>query len=259
LRHDFAQVGDQLACFIVEPFLGGGGLVPASSEYLSLARELCQQHGVLLVFDEVISGFRFRAGDLGALYGLQPDLATFGKVIGGGMPVAAVAGRGEILGLAGRAGGRRVKFAGGTYSAHPASLIAAKTLMSYLVENEDELYPYLAEQGARTREILESAFATEGILARCTGQGNEAVPGSSMFLLHFPLSSDDELKGPGDWLDPAVCDVTLSHQVCSLAFLLEDLFLSRGRGAVSAAHGDSELDFLEAAAGRVARLIKQSL
>jgi len=73
----------------------------------------------VLILDEVIAGFRFHAGNAGALYGVQADLATFGKVIGGGMPVSAVAGRADILGLVGRERDSKVKFSGGTYSAHP--------------------------------------------------------------------------------------------------------------------------------------------
>jgi glutamate-1-semialdehyde 2,1-aminomutase len=78
LRDHFRVYGDQVACFILEPFLGVGGYVPATREYLQTARELTHQYGALLVFDEVISGFRFRAGSVSALYGVQPDLASFG-------------------------------------------------------------------------------------------------------------------------------------------------------------------------------------
>ncbi|MEW5717957.1 MAG: aminotransferase class III-fold pyridoxal phosphate-dependent enzyme, partial [Chloroflexota bacterium] len=89
LRAHFKEHGNRLACFIVEPFMGAGGFMPATGEYLRAARQLCDQFGVVLIFDEVISGFRFRAGNLGALYGVQPDLTTLAKIIGGGMPVAA--------------------------------------------------------------------------------------------------------------------------------------------------------------------------
>jgi glutamate-1-semialdehyde 2,1-aminomutase len=89
LHDHFRQYGDRLACFIVEPIIGAGGLMPATREYLQAARELTQKHGVVLILDEVISGFRFRAGNAGALYGIQPELMALGKIIGGGMPVAA--------------------------------------------------------------------------------------------------------------------------------------------------------------------------
>lgn len=259
LRDQFTQFGDRIACFIIEPFIGVGGFMPATRQYLQLARELTNHHGALLVFDEVIAGFRFRAGDVGTLYGLQPDLAAFGKIIGGGMPVAALAGRSEIMELAGREGGNRVKFVGGTYSAHPASLLAAKTVMTYLVAHEAEIYPYLAELGERTRKVMEAAFAEEDILACCTGYGNDVLPGSSMFMLHFPRKPDTPLRRPEDALDPSLCDVTLSHKVLDLALLLEDVFMLHSHGAVSTAHEESDIELLDQACRRAARRIKQSL
>jgi glutamate-1-semialdehyde 2,1-aminomutase len=260
LLHDhFRQHGDKLACFIVEPFLGAGGYVPASREYLQAARELTNRYGALLIFDEVISGFRFRAGSAGALYHLQPDLATFGKIIGGGMPVSAVAGRADIMDLVGRARGRRVKFSGGSFSAHPASMLAAKTLLTHLVAHESELYPRLASLGERVRQTLKSAFIDEGIYVHLTGHGNSVLPGSSMFMLHFPYEAGTPLNSPKDWLDPTLCDVTLSHKVVDLAFLLEDVFMIHSHGAASTAHTEEDLGSLEGACRRAARRIKPYL
>ena len=259
LRDYFRQVGDQLACFIVEPFLGVGGFAPASTEYLQTARELTQQYGAMLIFDEIIAGFRFRAGNTGALYGIQPDLATFGKVIGGGMPVAAVAGRADVLNLAGREGGSRVKFSGGTYSAHPASLLASKTLMTYLVTHEAEIYPRLAELGEKTREAITTAFMEEGIFVHHTGYDSEVLPGSSLFMLHFPYDENARLERPEDWFDPSVCDLTLSHKVLDLALLLEDVFMLHSHGGVSIAHTEGDIAFLGEACRRAARRIKPYL
>ena len=258
LRRHFEQYGDQVACFIVEPFMGAGGSMPAALEYLQTARQLTNQYGAVLILDEVISGFRFRAGDAGALYGVQPDLATFGKIIGGGMPVAAVAGRADIMGLVGHAKGSRVKFSGGTYSAHPASLLAAKTLMTYLVEHEDQVYPRLAELGERMRRTMEVAFTDEGIYARSTGYGNEALPSSSLSWVHFPYRDDVHLDKPDVVFDPSVCDVALSQKVLEPALLLEDVFMIKGHGAASAAHTEADLDLLGDACRRVARRVKAS-
>jgi glutamate-1-semialdehyde 2,1-aminomutase len=259
LRDHFREFGDRLACFLVEPFLGVGGFSPASREYLQAVRDLVRQYGVVLVFDEVIAGFRFRAGDVGALYDLQPDLATFGKIIGGGMPVAAVAGRAEIMNLAGRAGRHQVKFSGGTYSAHPASMLAAKTLMAYLVEHEAEIYPRLADLGARARQALTTAFADEGIPACCTGHDPEVLPGSSMFMLHFPYKEGTSLHTPEDWFNPNLCDLELSRRVLDLALLLEDVFLLHSHGGVSTAHTAADIDFFGEACRRAARRIKPYL
>jgi len=258
LQDHFGQYGDRLACFIVEPFIGAS-FTPATREYLQTARRLTHQYGAVLIFDEVISGFRFRAGDLGALYGLQPDLATFGKVTGGGMPVAAVAGRADIMDLAGRGGGGKVKFSGGTYSAHPTSLLAAKTLMTYLVAHESEIYPRLADLGQKARRTVEAAFAQEGIYARCTGYGNESLPGSSLAKLHFPYQDGRQLDSPDDVRNPAVCDVTLSDKALQVALLLEDVHVMHGLGALSTAHTEDDITLLGEACRRVARRFKAYL
>ena len=257
LRDHFRQYGDRVACFIVESFMGAGGFMPATREYLQTARELATKYGAALIFDEVIAGFRFRAGNTGALYGVQPDLATFGKIIGGGMPVAAVAGRADIMNLAGRAGGSRVKFSGGTYSGHPASMLAAKTMLHYLVEHEADIYPHLAALGNRIRHILEDTFLDEGIYARCTGWENDALPGSSIFMLHFPYQEGHPLDAPDDVFNPAVCDVALNGDVLQLALLLEDVHMMHGHGAVSTAHTEADMAFLEAACRNVARRLKR--
>jgi len=259
LRSDFRQHGDQLACFIVEPFIGAGGCLPATAEYLHTARELTRKHGVVLILDEVIAGFRFRAGDAGSLYGIRADLATFGKAIGGGMPVAALAGREEILRLVGREGGKKVKFSGGTYSAHPASMLAAKTFMEYLVAHEDEIYPRLSTLGEQARRTAEAAFGAEGIYARCPRYRGGVLPGSSLSLVAFPYEEGRELRSPEDVRNPALCDVVLAEEVLQLSLLINDVYTMHGLGAVSTAHTTEDLDLLGEAYGRVARLFKQHL
>jgi glutamate-1-semialdehyde 2,1-aminomutase len=259
LEDDFRQHGDAVACFIVEPFIGAGGFIPALPEYLETARTLTRKHGALLIFDEVIDGFRFRAGDAGRLYGIEPDLATFGKAMGGGMPVSAVAGRADVMSLVGRETNRPVKFSGGTFSAHPASLLAAKTGMTYLVEHERELYPRLAELGEKARRTVEAAFAHQGIYARCTGYGNQAIPGSSLAMTHFPYKEDCQLTTPDDVSDPDVCDVALRERVLKLALLLENIHVHHGLGAVSSAHTEDDIALLGEACHRVARRIKPYL
>ncbi len=256
LRDHFRQYGDQLACFIVEPCIGAGGIIPATREYLQTARELTHKYGTILIHDEVIAGFRFRAGDMGALYDVKPDLATFGKIIGGGMPVAAVVGRADIMDLIGRKNNQRVKFSGGTYSGHPASMLAAKTLMTYLVDHEEEIYPRLAELGEKARQVIEAAFVEEGIYARCTGCGSEAVTGSSLFMCHFPYQDDVQLDRPENLFDPSVCDMTLLQEVSQLAFLLEDVYVIHGHGAISTAHTEADIDALGGACRKAARRFK---
>ena len=259
LREHFKQHGNRAACFIVEPFMGSGGFMPATGEYLRAARQLADQYGVVLIFDEVISGFRFRAGNLGGLYGTQPDLTTLAKVIGGGMPVAAVAGRADILKLCGRDGGNKVRFPGGTYSGHPASMLAAKTLLTYLIAHEKEIYPRLAQLGAQTRQAIEDAFTAEGIFARCTGHPNDTLRGSSLAAPQFPYDEEQPLLDPDDVNDPAKCDVELRDHIFQLALLLEEVHVVHGGGALSTAHTEANVARLGEACRSIARRVKKHI
>jgi glutamate-1-semialdehyde 2,1-aminomutase len=254
LEQLFAKHGSRIACFIFEPFLGSGGFLPATREFLQAARELTRRHGALLVFDEVISGFRFCAGSISRLFGVQPDLFTFAKVMGGGMPAAAVAGSEEVMKLAGRGGG--VKFSGGTYSCHPASMLASLAMMEHLVAVESELYPRLAALAEKARVAVEQAFAGEGLMARCTGRGSNAIPASSLTAVQFPYDPAVACDSPDQTRNPDVCDVELADTVLQLALLLEDVFVMHGLGAVSAEHTEADVGRLAEACRRAAKRIK---
>ncbi len=256
LADDFRRLGDRVACFIVEPFIGAGGFIFAQPEYLRAARDLCDRYGALLIFDEVISGFRFGPSDLGSIYGVKPDLSTFAKIIGGGMPVAAVAGRAEVLAQAGRETGRRVGFSGGTYSAHPLAMLAAKTHLEQIVAHADEIYPHIARLGAAMRAAIERAFAAEGMLARCTGDGDGIGIGSSVAVPHFPYRDDLALTGPDVVNDPTLTDTALRDVVFQLALLLEDAHVVHGGGSACAAHTEADITWFEGAVGRAARRIR---
>ncbi len=255
LADDFARTGNELACLILEPMLGAGGAIAATPEYLRLARELCTKYGALLILDEMITGLRFHPGGLGALHDVTPDLAIYGKALGGGMPVAAVVGRARVMEEAGRATGGRVAFSGGTYSAHPSSMLAAKVFLEHLVENAGEIYPRLGRLGAGMRSVIEAAFAAHGILARCTGDIAGLECGSSLITVHFPHRSTTVIETPETAFDPALCDIPLRENVLGLTLLLEDVHLLLAHGAASTAHTDADVDFLREACLKAAARI----
>ncbi|MCK4771489.1 MAG: aminotransferase class III-fold pyridoxal phosphate-dependent enzyme [Candidatus Latescibacteria bacterium] len=252
----FQTHGDRIACFIVEPWMGMGGFMPATPEYLRTARELTHKYGAVLIFDEIISGFRFCAGGVFKLYGVQPDISTYAKVIGGGMPLAAVAGREEIMRLCSPGSERRVKFDGGTFSAHPAALLAGNALVEYLAEHENDIYPRLGMLGEKMRRGVEEAFAREGIYVQCTGYGNEVVTDSSLGMIHFPVEEGIRLTCPDQVWNPAVCDVERREKVLKLAFLLEKVYVMHGLGVLSTEHTEDDLEWLFAACEGAARRIK---
>jgi glutamate-1-semialdehyde 2,1-aminomutase len=254
----FKENGSKLACFILEPVIGGGGFIPATREFLKTARQLADQYGVVLIFDEIISGFRFRAGDVGALYGVKPDLITLGKIIGGGMPVAAVAGSKDILDVTAVHSGPRVWFSGGTYSGHPASMLAAKTMLDYLITNESTVYPRLAALGSLARQAFIDAFRSEGLQAVSTGF-NADLPASSLFILHFPHDPSAPITCPEEANNARVCHIGLTKKMLPLGLLLYDVNMLEGKGAVSLAHSETDIKTAAEACASLARRIRLAL
>ena len=121
VRSCFAQQGNEIACVIVEPVAGNMNCIPPLDGYLQGLRNLCDQYNVLLIFDEVMTGFRVALGGAQALYGITPDLSTFGKVIGGGMPVGAFGGKRELMELVAPSG---PVYQAGTLSGNPVAMAA---------------------------------------------------------------------------------------------------------------------------------------
>jgi glutamate-1-semialdehyde 2,1-aminomutase len=191
---------------------------------------------------------------------VKPDLSTYAKIIGGGMPLAAVAGREDLMKLCSPGSLNRVKFDGGTFSAHPSALLAGRTLVEHLAAHEKEIYPRLGELGERMRNGAEEAFAREGLFVKCTGYGNEAVPDSSLGMINFPLNEDTDLNSPGQVWNPEVCDVDRREKALKLAFLLENVHVMHGLGVLSTEHTEEDLQWFysacEGAAGRIKEALK---
>ncbi len=244
LRKIFRSLGDRIACFIFEPCMGGAGFIAATGEFMNAARELTARYGTLLILDEIITGFRFCAAGVQRLYNVTPDLTTYGKIIGGGMPLVAVAGRAEVMDLASRKAPRRVWFNGGTFSAHPLSVLAGKTMVEYLTAHADEIYPTLAARAERLRDGVERVFAGRGILARCTGRANGVIPGGSLGMIHFPLRDDREPSCAEDLMDPQRSDVVLREHALKLGLLLNRVNIVHGLGALSYSHSDADLEIV---------------
>ena len=152
IRSVMEREGDAIAAVIVEPVAGNMGLVLPRQGYLSLLRELTEQHGVLLIFDEVMCGFRASLGGAQAAYGIRPDLTCLGKIIGGGLPVAAYGGRREIMEHISPAG---AVYQAGTLSGNPLAMTAGiETLKIITAEPEDGEADYSRALTLKTKNLL---------------------------------------------------------------------------------------------------------
>ncbi|MCP3979192.1 MAG: aminotransferase class III-fold pyridoxal phosphate-dependent enzyme [bacterium] len=239
LRRVFERSGDRIACLMLEPMLGAGGGIPATREYLSEARQLTAEHGALLVCDEIVTAFRFRAGDLSAHYGVKPDLLVLGKIIGGGMPVAAVAGRRDVMELCTRAAGR-VKFEGGTFSGHELSLVAARELLNHVIEDEGSVYPDLAGKGCRLRDGIRAAAQRCGVPIHVTGDPVDGFPGGSLFHVVVTSAPDAVLACAED--SARLRHPLIGDRLFKSVLMLDDISVRGGGGGISTAHERPDLE-----------------
>ena len=151
----FARFGAELACAVVEPLPGNNGLLEQRPEWLQCLRRLCTQHGALLIFDEVISGFRLRYGGYGDAVGVEADIVTLGKVIGGGMPVGALAGPRDLMEQLAPMGG---VYQAGTLSGNPVSLAAGIATLTLL--EDGSVFEQLESLGGTLDAALTTKAAT---------------------------------------------------------------------------------------------------
>ena len=255
LEEKFRIYGERTACLILEPFIGAGGFIFGRKNYIRKARQLCDQYGSLLILDEVISGFRFHAGALQNLYDVKPDLTVFGKAIGGGMPLSAIAGDDEIMSLCGPAVKKevKVKVEGGTFSAHPASMLAGLTFIKYLLDHEEDIYPRIGHLGEKVRREIENIFATHGFNVRCTGDGNSVAKNSSVAGVHFLHSTCDRIESPEQVWNPDVCDIEMREKIFKLAMIQQGFNVFHGYGSISVAHTEEEIQASLVAVERIAK------
>jgi len=158
LRELFAEQGDSLACIIVEPIAGNMNFVEPLPGYLQAMRELCTKHGAVLIFDEVMTGFRVALGGAQELYGVKPDITTLGKVIGGGMPVGAFGGKVEIMERIAPAG---PIYQAGTLSGNPIAMSAGIKTLQLL--SEPDFHKKLHEKTGRLLSGMQAAADSAGV------------------------------------------------------------------------------------------------
>lgn len=173
LNQAFSEFSDQIAGVILEPIAGNMNLVRATPEFVQALRQLTEQHGSVLIYDEVMTGFRVALGGAQSLHGIMPDLTTMGKVIGGGMPVAAVGGKKEIMDCISPLGG---VYQAGTLSGNPVAVAAG--LKTLEIIQRPNFYENLSARTAQLAQGLTQAAQNAGITFSADSVGG-------MFGLYF--------------------------------------------------------------------------
>jgi glutamate-1-semialdehyde 2,1-aminomutase len=235
LREAFAKHGDRIAAVIVEPVAGNMNLIAPKPEFLQAMRELCTRDGAVLIFDEVMTGFRVGPGSAQGLYGITPDLSTFGKVVGGGMPLGAFGGRRDIMQKIAPLG---PVYQAGTLSGNPLSVVAGLvTLKKIAVPG---FYEALT---ARTKALVDGLAAA----AKARGVTFSAQSVGGMFGVYFAATP------PTSYAEVMQSDKEAFNRFFH-AMLEAGVYLAPSAfeaGFVSAAHSDADIAATVAAADAI--------
>ncbi|MBM4201868.1 MAG: aminotransferase class III-fold pyridoxal phosphate-dependent enzyme, partial [Gammaproteobacteria bacterium] len=235
VRRLFALRGDSIACVIVEPVAGNMNCVPPATGFLETLREVCDAHGSVLIFDEVMTGFRVALGGAQALYGIKPDLTTLGKVIGGGMPVGAFGGRRDIMARLAPLG---PVYQAGTLSGNPVAMAAGLKTLELI--SGPGFFESLSATTRGFAERMRERAASAGIPLAVNAVGG-------MFGLFFT-----EAPTVSNFAEVMACDAERFKRFFH-AMLEEGVYLAPSAfeaGFVSAAHDETLIEATLAAAER---------
>lgn len=234
-----AENRSQIACIIVEPVAGNMGTIPPREGFLEGLREICTNEGIVLIFDEVMSGFRVAYGGAQQLFGITPDMTTLGKIIGGGLPVGAFGGKREIMENLSPSGG---VYQAGTLSGNPLAMTAGIATLNLL--QHPGFYQNLEEKSRQVAEGIAKAAKDAGYPIYSTRVG-------SMFCAFFSKNAVH------DWPSASQCD-TEAFAKYFLGMLDEGIYLAPSQfetAFVSAAHTDADIEKTIAAASKCFKLI----
>jgi len=230
LENLFAMQGDTLACVVIEPIIGNAGSVAATQEWLQRLRDLCTQHGTVLIIDEVKSGFRVAKGGAQELYGIYGDLTTYAKAMGNGYPVAAFGGKAAVMDVVGSHPGGVVH--GGTYTANLVALSAAHATLKILAETNAQ--QTINHAGQQIQAVLGRVFTAAGIEHAFAGP-------PAMFGIHFSATVPTNYR---DWrLTNSDLFRKFAWELIARGVMLEPD--SREPWFICEAHQHLDLDWLE--------------
>ncbi len=225
---------DNLACIIIEPVIGEGGFLPANADYLRFLRDITKELDSVLIFDEIITGFRISLGGAQYKYQIYPDLTTMGKIAGGGFNIGIIGGKKEIMEISSPIyqNNNKVLIGGGTFSETFYASIAGYNVLNYL-DNNREIYEELDSKGEYVRSKLKEIIEKNKIKAIVTGSG-------SLYMLHFPYENNIVVNSPQDI--GAKTDIYKRDYEFKVRMLNEGIYVMHGGGAISVSHTYEDLN-----------------
>jgi len=247
LEDCFQKHGEEIGVFILELVLGNSGMIVADKEFIKKARELTTKYGSVLIVDEIVTGFRVNAGGLYKFFEIEPDIGVFGKAMSGGMPLVCFAGKKEIFSHASTSMNPRVWADGGTFTAHPATLIASIEMVKFLSEQEDKVYPKILKHMNFLRENVKKIFKDNKIPVDITGTSqNDGIPNFPIGTVRFLLDTESYDKRNSSYplyhWDATKVDIQFRDQISKIALMLKGLYTWQGLGVMTFEHSEDDID-----------------
>jgi glutamate-1-semialdehyde 2,1-aminomutase len=248
-------IRDDLACVIVEPVLGGAGCITPESDYLRGLQEFAKTNDALFILDEIVTGFRLSYNGAAHVYGLDPDLFTLGKIVGGGLPIGVLCGDKDIMSLCNPVGREKSEVAcyigGGTFAANPLTMTAGLATLKHIKQNKSDIYPKIDKVGNKIRKGLKKVFSDAKVDVDITGVG-------SLFMTHFLNKNIQKISSA---LDAGLSDKELLRKYHFALIAKYGMFLLPGKmGAISSMHTLKDAELLTDATQQIvqSRLLSQA-
>ncbi|MHA1557847.1 MAG: aminotransferase class III-fold pyridoxal phosphate-dependent enzyme, partial [Candidatus Heimdallarchaeota archaeon] len=238
-----------LAAVVMEPVLGAGGAIPPNEGFLEAIREETEKNDILLIYDEIITGFRLSYRSAQGYFGITPDITTMGKIVGGGTPIGIIGGRKDILEQANLQKGGEVWIGGGTFSGNPVSMAAGIATLDTLKSGGEKLYSDLNSMGEKLRSKIREIIEQHNLPAFVTGVG-------SMVSIHWFKEKQEKIE------NSTAIEVYLDKEKVAnymLLMLNREILTRGGLGYLSIKHTDLDVEKALKAVNEASKIIANDI
>ena len=239
---------ERIAAIVMEPVLGAGGAIPPKEGFLESIREETEKNDILLIYDEIITGFRLDYHSGQGYFGIKPDITTMGKIVGGGAPIGIIGGRSDILDQANLQEKGEVWIGGGTFSGNPVSMVSGMATLDTLKKGGKELYLELNKKGEKLRTEIDKIIEQNNAPAVVTGVG-------SMISIHWFQEKQKEISSSSEIKLYSDKNKVAQYQ---LAMFNKNILVRGGLGYLSIKHSDKDIEKTLQAIEEVTKMIVEN-